>query len=175
MDNKKVQLDLQKLFDALSDSNQKRRSEYHLTLGALIEKLKDANKSARINPEIVGICAYRGYYSDIALCTINGTSAYKKPFNYEELYEDPKTRTCWSIEKWEKENEIKINVINKNPHELAEILESLLDSYLDGYKGGSHMITREKPLWLASDYSNCSNNAIVGIDNNLKLELKKIM
>ncbi len=158
-------MDIQKLVDSISENSQRERSNYHATLGDLIDKLKSADASARISPNIVGIGAYRGYYSDIALCTENGSSAYKTELDYDSPTKD------W--EKWNKENRIEINFV-ENPKKLAEVLESLLGAYFDGYKGGYNKITRDKPLWIASNYGDCSDVAVIEIKDDLEL-IKKII
>lgn len=158
-------MDLQKLVDAMNKQFCEERSNYHATYGDLIDKLKNADESARISPKIVGIGAYRGYYSDIALCTEYGNSAFKTELDYNSPVAD------WG--KWQEENEIKIDFVD-NPKELAKILESLLGAYFDGYKGGYNEITRDKPLWLAKDYGNCSDIAIISITDDLKLITKEV-
>lgn len=158
-------MDLQKLVDAMSEMGEKERSNYHATFGDLIDKLKQADISCRLTPEIKGIGAYRGYYSDIALCTDGGNNAYKTERDYEDMGTDYQT--------WYKENTIQIS-LPENPNELAAVLESLLGNYFDGYKGGYNKITREKPLWLASDYGDCSELAVIEITNDLKLITKTI-
>lgn len=132
------------------------------TLGDLIDKLKVTDESLQISPKIVGISAYRGYYSDIALCTVAGENAYKSS---DRNHDD------W--QKWHEENLVKIDFV-QNPRELANLLESLIGKYFDGYKGGYNQITREKPLWLASDYGNSSQIAIVGITDGLDLVTKNV-
>ena len=158
-------MDIQKLVDSISASSARERSNYHATLGDLIDKLKVADDSMRISPKIVGIGAYRGYYSDIALCTESGNDAYKTELDYDSPTKD------W--ENWHKENDIKIDFV-ENPKKLAEVLESLIGAYFDGYKGGYNEITREKPLWVASDYGDCSNVAVIGISDKLELITKVI-
>lgn len=157
-------MDLQKLMDALSESDMRVRSDYHATLGDLIDKLNAADDSARISPKVIGIGAYRGYYSDIALCTEGGSVAYKSELDYDSNID-------W--DKLEKENVVEIDFV-ENPKKLAEVLESLIGLYFCGYKGGYNKITREKPLWLAADYGNCSEIAVVGISDSLELITKKV-
>ena len=158
-------MDLQKLVDAISDSASRERSNYHATFGDLIDKLKSAAESCKITPNIVGLGAYRGYYSDIALCTESGNSAYRSEMDYESDTKD------WG--KWQEENEVKID-LSGTPKELGEKLESLLGMYFDGYKGGYNKITRQTPLWLASDYGDCSDLAVIGITEELELITKTI-
>lgn len=158
-------MDLQKMVDAISEMGELERSRYHATFGDLIDKLKKADNSSRISPVIKGIGAYRGYYSDIALCIQQGSDAFKTAPDYDSPTEG------WN--KWYEENTIKIEW-TENPKELATILESLVGKYFDGYKGGFNKITREKPLWLASDYGDCSCLAVVDITDDLKLITREI-
>lgn len=158
-------MDIQKLVNAISSSAMESRKNYHATFGDLIEKLKNAPESAEITPKIVGIGAYRGYYSDIALCTESGNSAFKTEFDYDNDYSNS------SYEKWREESETNIK-FSKNPHELAKELESLLGLGFDGYKGGYNKITLDKPLWLAADYGDCSSMAVIEITEDLKLITK---
>jgi hypothetical protein len=65
-------MDFQALFDGLSDAARRTRSDYHVTLGQMIERLKACQ------PDKVVVCSdaisehpgsassYRGYYSDLA-------------------------------------------------------------------------------------------------------------
>lgn len=73
--------EIQRLFDAISDSNRRVRSEYHLTLGDFIEKLKAVkNKNKLIKTDLgdgIGNCmSYRGHYADLSfepsekICTV---------------------------------------------------------------------------------------------------------
>ena len=158
-------MDLQKLVDAMGAQGTRERSNYHATFGDLIDALKAAPDTATFTPKITGIGAYRGYYSDIALCTEGGNSAWKSELDYDSPTED------WN--KWHEENEVKVDFTG-TPKELGTKLESLLGSYFDGYKGGYNVITREKPLCLATYYGDCSQTAIVGITNELQLITKKV-
>jgi hypothetical protein len=157
-------MNMQKLFDTMSEVGKTERSKYHATFGDFIDKLKTADETARITPKIVGIGAYRGYYSDIALCTEDGSPAWKTSLDYD-------SPTNW--DKWGKENRIDIDFV-ENPKKLAEVLESLLGAYFDGYKGGYNEITRETPLWLAKDYGDCSDVAVVEVTDKLELITKTI-
>ncbi len=159
-------VDIQSLIDTISDVSLRERSNYHATFGDLIDKLKAADDSARISPLIVGVGAYRGYYSDIALCTQStGISAYKVPYDYNDESVD--------YEKWYKESAVDLE-FPQTPKELAAVLESLLGVYFDGYKGGYNQITREKPLWIAADYGDCSGVAVIEITDSLNLITKVI-
>lgn len=145
---------LQDLVDAFSASAQRERSKYHATFGDLLDKLQNADESLRLSPEITGIGSYRGYYSDIALLTAyNGIDVYKNEDDYDS---------------------IKHIEMPQNPKMLLKVLESLIGKYFDGYKGGYNKITLDKPLWIASDYGNCSNVAVIDITDDLKLVTKFI-
>ena len=157
---------LQEMINAMSEASSQERSNYHLTFGGLIDTLKKADDKLKLSPEIKGIGAYRGYYSDIALCTDDGNSAFKTELDYDNLPSED-----W--DNWYKENEVKIDFTG-TPKELAEKLESLIGMYFDGYKGGYNKITRDKPLWVASDYGDCSDKAVIQITNKLELITKKI-
>ena len=157
---------LQEMINAMSEASSQGRSNYHLTFGGLIDTLKKADDKLKLSPEIKGIGAYRGYYSDIALCTDDGTSAFKTELDYDNLPSED-----W--DKWYEENEVQIDFTG-TPKELAEKLESLIGMYFDGYKGGYNKITRDKPLWVASDYGDCSDKAVIQITNKLELITKKI-
>lgn len=146
-------MDIQKMVDAISESSRRERSNYHATFGDLIDKLKNADESSRLDPKIVGLGAYRGYYSDIALFTeSDGIYSYE-----DEAREDGSLKD-----------------FPQEPKKLALALESLIGFYLDGYKGGMNEITRDKPLWVASDYGDCSQTAVVDITDDLKLILKQV-
>lgn len=65
-------MDLQKLVVAMSNMSKATRSNYHMTLGNLIEVLEAANDAAvvKFDNEELGnpgdLDSYRGYYSDLA-------------------------------------------------------------------------------------------------------------
>ena len=63
-------MDMQSLINALAEVGLNERSKYHLTLGELITKLKNADKDAVVEFDeggyIGGEGSYRGYYSDLA-------------------------------------------------------------------------------------------------------------
>lgn len=160
-------MDLQKLLNAIGETSRKERSKYHSTFGDLIDALRRADDDARITPKIVGVSAYRGYYSDIALCTESvGIFASKKALDYNTLTE--------TLAEFHKKNAIKIQELPKSPKAIADVLESLIGSYFDGYKGGYNEITREKPLWIATDYGNCSDVAVIEITDKLELITKDV-
>jgi len=62
--------DLQRFFDAISEQGRVTRSNYHLTLGALIATLEKAPADVQVvfdNGMSPGYAmSYRGYYSDLA-------------------------------------------------------------------------------------------------------------
>ena len=68
-------MDIQKLFDAISDAAQDERKKYHLTLGGLIEALDGGhdtpvrfdNGMSPTQPH-----SYRGYYADLAFERTDG-------------------------------------------------------------------------------------------------------
>lgn len=64
------EMDIQKLLDALGESARQTRSEYHLTLGKLIETLEQQDPAARVEVDTSGsvgdLTSYRGYYADLA-------------------------------------------------------------------------------------------------------------
>jgi hypothetical protein len=64
-------MDLQKLVDAMNEASSRERSNYHLTLGGLIDALAAADQGALVrydfseaNPSAPE--SYRGYYSDLS-------------------------------------------------------------------------------------------------------------
>jgi hypothetical protein len=63
-------MDMQKFIDAMGDSMRQTRSDYHVTLGEMIETLKRADKNAPVIIDRGGapdrLCSYRGYYADLA-------------------------------------------------------------------------------------------------------------
>lgn len=65
--------DLQKLVDAVGESNARTRSDYHLTLGGLIKKLNAIEDKSLVVAFSDGNHpgapdSYRGYYSDLSFC-----------------------------------------------------------------------------------------------------------
>jgi hypothetical protein len=62
-------MDIGKLFEAIDEEGARTRSNYHLTLGNLIQVLEAAPESAKIG--IGKPHSYRGYYRDLAFepCT----------------------------------------------------------------------------------------------------------
>jgi hypothetical protein len=63
-------MDIQKLFDTLAEADARTRANYHLTLGDLIEALKDAPPATPVEVDVGGSLSgahsYRGYYEDLA-------------------------------------------------------------------------------------------------------------
>jgi hypothetical protein len=159
-------MDIQEMINTMSTVSMNERSGYHVTFGDLIDRLKNADDKLILSPTIKGIGAYRGYYSDIALCTEEGNNAYKTELHYDSDTKD------WG--KWYEENEVKIDFTG-TPKELAVKLELLLGMYFDGYKGGYNRITRDKPLWLATDYGDSSDKAIIQITDKLELITKEVI
>lgn len=156
-------MDIQALVDGLAAVGLQERSNYHLTFGGLIDKLRDADDALTLEPTIVGLGAYRGYYSDIALCTDRGSAAFRSEYN-----DDYK-----NYEAWEKENVVSVDLIG-TPKELADKMESVIGMYFDGYKGGYNEITRDKPLWIAPDYGESTGIAVIGITDDLQLITKQV-
>jgi hypothetical protein len=64
-------VDIQKLFDAMSDNARRDRARYHLTLGQAIERLDGCDQAGAVVFSDGGhpgeADSYRGYYSDLAL------------------------------------------------------------------------------------------------------------
>jgi len=64
-------MDIQKLFDAISEASRNTRKDYHLTLGELIDVLDAAPPDAVVTFSGGGGIgrerSYRGYYHDLAL------------------------------------------------------------------------------------------------------------
>jgi len=145
-------MNFQDMINALIEAGLQQRKNYHATFGDLIDKLKNADDSLELSPKIIGVSAYRGYYSDIALCTSEGQDAYKNT-NLGDRIEIDFTGT---------------------PKQLAEKLESLIGMYFDGYKGGFNKITKDTPMWVAEDYGNCSDLAVIEITDELELVTKEM-
>lgn len=158
-------IDLQNLITGLAETGMQERSKYHFTFGNLIDRLRNADDALKLTPAIVGISAYRGYYSDIALCTESGCDAFKTSYDFDGAVSN--------YAEWYKENTVAVDFTG-TPKELADKLESLIGNYFDGYKGGFNEITREKPLWLASDYGDSSERAVIDITDILNIVTKTI-
>lgn len=156
---------MQKIVDMINSVSQKERSMYHLTFGKLIDALKKAKDTDRITPTITGIGSYRGYYSDLALMTktIGTEPMYSKKFDYMTVTSEEMDKLEFSIKR-----------LSENPHELVKQLESMIGKYTDGYKGGLNIVDIDTPLWIAEHYGDCSDNAVIGITDDLKLITEKI-
>lgn len=160
-------MDFQKMIEVMSKASDKERENYHLTFGQLIDALKNAPEGSVISPKITGIGAYRGYYSDMALTT--------ETVGTEPMY----TEDVWSDSDFERRKDydalrFSIAELSEDPKELAAQFESMLGRYTDGYKRGCSLVTRETPMWIATDYGDCSGDAIVGISPDLGLVIKHI-
>jgi hypothetical protein len=162
-------MDLQNLVNVMNEQSAREKSNYHLTYGDLIKALKQAPSDTIFDKRIKGIGSWRGSYIEIALYTkSSGFTAEKEEFNdyssdnFNEKYEA-----------WKKENVIS-GELPKNANELGKVLESLLGLQFVGYKGGNFTIEEWKPLWLEEDGSTYTSRAIIGIDKNMKLIVKKI-
>lgn len=79
-------IDMQKLVDTMSASNRDVRSQYHMTLGDMINYLAIVSPGKTVVIDDNGLSpgdemSYRGYYSDLALTEDNG-----EPKTVEELF-----------------------------------------------------------------------------------------
>jgi len=123
------------VLNIMSEEGRPTRGTYHLTLGELIEKLKNANQYALVecsNGIIPGKPhSYRGYYSDLA-------------FELEEPEVDFESATQDSLE-----------VLK-----FLAICEEILDTTLEGYKGGDFVMDAKTPLWLSA-WGDASDIAII--------------
>jgi hypothetical protein len=160
--------DLQAMMDAFSDAGTRERSNYHLTYGDLIDALKAASAEAVFDGQVVGLGSYRGYYEDIALYTESrGVTASDTAEQFDGDFRK-------DYDEWRAAHDISFDSLPRTAHELAEALESLIGRYFTGYKGGEFEITRDKALWLASDYGDCSQMAVMAISKELALVTKEI-
>lgn len=160
-------MDLQAFVNAMSENSAKDRSGYHLTYGGLIDALRAAPDDAVSDERAVGLGSYRGYYVDIALYTDDsGCSASDTDEDFDGDYS--------KYAEWEDSHQVGAKTLPRRAHELADFLEGLLGNYFTGYKGGEYEITRDKALWLAKDYGDCSELAVVGIGENLELVTKLV-
>lgn len=70
-------MDFQKLLDTVSDAAMRERSNYHVTLGEMIEALVSVDYSKRVvlsdapDGGLGHAMSYRGYYSDLAFSPTN--------------------------------------------------------------------------------------------------------
>lgn len=151
---------IQGMMDAIGEASSMARSGYHLTFGELIEALKSINKDLDFDGRVVGIGSYRGYYTDIALYTQRDGGLLEDE-EYSGGYEEH--------EEWRKEHQTQIGKLPRNSYELGVLLESFIGKDFIGYKGGNFTITKDKSLWLAEDSSDCSDVAVVGVNDDLTL------
>jgi hypothetical protein len=89
-------MDLLKLIDTMSDAMRRGRTNYHLTLGELISKLKDSKKVLPVvfsdgGAPVEGN-SYRGYYSDFSFergesATAGGLQAYLEDEVLDKTFE----------------------------------------------------------------------------------------
>ena len=140
--------DFQKMMDAIAEQDMKRRSQYHLTLGALADICIHSYKLGRVlayangnlNPKLE-VNSYRGYYCDLAIATTT----------------DP-DEIC-------------------RTKDFGELLKRTIDTPLTGYKGGNFLMGKDTPLWL-SDYGEYTGLAIMDAsedyEGDLMLKVKKI-
>lgn len=157
-------MDLQNMIESMNEMQAKDRGNYHLTYGGLIKVLKAAPPDAEFDPRIHGIGSWCGSYIEIALYTDeNGYFVQDEEFNgdYKEYRE------------WTKTHDHKGDFPRK-AGELAALLESLIGKDFIGYRGGNFTIEEYKPLWLEFDGSTCNEDAIIGIDKDLNLIIKKL-
>ena len=153
------------MVDSMNDMSMFERSNYHLTFGGLIEALLKADINSVFDKRITGIDSFRGYYSDIVLCTEKeGLRVYDEEYIGE--YKD--------YDKWYKEHNTHISKLPSNANELGELLKSIIGKDFKGYKGGNFTITEDKPLWLGEDSSDSSGPAVIGISDDLVLITKEI-
>lgn len=161
-------MDFQNLINSINELEAMTRSQYHLTYGELIKALKAAPANAVFDKRIKGVGSWRGSYIEIALYTkYNGYYAEKEEFNnYGDNFHE-------NYKRWQEDNVVEAKELPRNANELGKVLESLLGMEFVGYKGGNFKIEEYKPLWLEDDDSTCYENAIVGIDDKLKLIIKE--
>lgn len=162
-------MDIQVLFNAMSDADLKSRSSYHLTYGGLIDALRAAPPDATFDSRVTGIGSYRGYYSDIALFT--GEQGYSAS---DEDYDSAGDWSASRYDEWAKAHRVSADSIPVTAGELADLLEQLLGKGFEGYKGGWYEIGRDKPLWLENENNNCSQDAVVAISEDLRLVTKTV-
>jgi len=152
------------MINVINETSSGERSNYHLTFGKLIDILKGADSEAVFDNRVTGIGSYRGYYIDISLYTERG-GVYLRDEEFNGDYKD--------FDKWEKKHSTNIEKLPVKANELGVLLESFIGKSFTGHKGGNYIITRDKPLWLSNDSSDCSGMAVIDIDNNLKLITKE--
>lgn len=136
--------DIQAMLNAFNDIAKANRSDYHLTLGELIDVLeKCEDKKVTVLVQCIGepntelaICnvvnSYRGYYSDLAI----------------EFY---------NVQYSTKERDI-VTV-----GDILKTLKDALHETFEGYKGGEYVMEEDTPLWLGY-YGESSGLAILGVE-----------
>ena len=81
---------IKKFFEVISESDRQTRSQYHLTLGKLIEYLSKCREDKEVKLDIGGTLgkehSYRGYYSDLAFSLV-----------YEEMTAGKLLKKCKKI------------------------------------------------------------------------------
>lgn len=159
-------MDLQGMINGMNEAQAHDRANYHLTYGELIKALKAAPADALFDERIKGIGSWRGSYIEIALFT-DSNGAHWEDEEYTGNY-GPDYR------KWADEYKHGVEELPRKAHELAAFLESLIGKDFIGYKGGNFKIEEYKPLWFERGESSCNEEAIIGIDSNLKLITKAL-
>lgn len=119
---------LQRLVNAMSDAGRYDRSKYHLTLGQLIERLRE--KAAVDSDMIIR------FDKPITECDHGGTGAYPSTANsYRGFYDD----LCL-------EPSDEPMTVGKL---LAYLESEVLDKTFTGWKGGEFIMDEKTPLWAA--------------------------
>lgn len=110
---------LQQVLNAMNEAARSERSNYHLTLGKLIDVLENLSPTLPVKcggqhkgapPSIGGTMSYRGYYSDLAF------APSQQPLTAGAL--------------------------------LDRCMLALNDTF-EGYKGGEYIMHKDTPLWIS--------------------------
>lgn len=140
--------DIQTMINTMTEIARDERSKYHVTLGEIIDTLKEISgrgEGYRVvtvewDGRIMGIInphSYRGYYSDLAF----------------EPVDHPTT-----------------------VDEVLEAADRVLDTELDGWKGGDFLMHEGVPLWVA--YEGKTGDAVMSVslpdDHTVRLFTKSI-
>lgn len=140
--------DIQTMINTMTEIARDERSKYHVTLGEIIDTLKEISgrgEGYRVvtvewDGRIMGIInphSYRGYYSDLAF----------------EPVDHPTT-----------------------VDEVLEAADRVLDTELDGWKGGDFLMHEGVPLWIA--YEGKTGDAVLSVilpdDQTVRLFTKSI-